>query len=841
MEGFFDLILPNTGLRCLASPNGRGLQHLFSATNGDLARAAAMLDHKAGRTVYHACATFKEAGRRTQSNVAAVRSFWMDIDVGPSKPYAKFSHAVKAVYAFCDTVGIVRPYVVKSGVGVHAYWPCDRDMSPAEWKVAAQLLKEAAKRYGLGQDPSRTADEASILRPVGTTHRKGEPKPVIMAVEGTITTLMAFQTALAGWLGESDPAAPAGIDGLGAPPAGLGFTCTNNDLSGGMDYPPTYAAKIAEKCGVMALMRDTKGNIDQPTWYGALGVIAFCEDRDIAHEWSNGHPQYSHAETEAKLAQASKFKPTTCSKLSDALPNICAACPHNGKIASPIGLGMVAARAGNSASAPTPLPRKNLPVPPFEDQFLPVPLRRWAKDLADTHPGPYDFAGTNVLVVAGALLGNRLGLNFKRQTLWVETPNAWGMCIGDVSAMKTPMLTPFTGALVRLDAEADKAHQAALQQYLANKVAHEAVEGQIARNAKAAANVGKPYTPPPLSLPPERPEPRRTHTGDTTYEALGMLCKHNPTGVLVVQDELSGWLGHLSKEENRVARAFFLSGHTGQQSYRLNRIGRGELNLPRFCLSVVGNIQPPLLHRLLIDAARNGFGADGLAQRFGMMTFPDPLNQQDLVDVRGDLHAAGIGEQALRTLAATDPAKVGAVVPLGGGIPYLTLSPEASRVFQSWYRWQSRESQDADQSAAYRDHVRKLPKVVATVALTTQLLEHEGGEITGSVMERAVAAALYYAAHARRVYTLANDPSYEPAQLIARRISAGEVVGTLTARQVQRWNWSGCHNAQRANEVLSALEDYGWLVRLPQPKNDTGGRPTIKWEVHPGARGAKWE
>ncbi|HYG25795.1 MAG TPA: DUF3987 domain-containing protein [Caulobacteraceae bacterium] len=240
-------------------------------------------------------------------------------------------------------------------------------------------------------------------------------------------------------------------------------------------------------------------------------------------------------------------------------------------------------------------------------------------------------------------------------------------------------------------------------------------------------------------------------------------------------------------------------------------------------------------------AARNGTGADGLAQRFGMMTFPDPLEHRDLVDLRGDSQAAAVGQQALRRLASIDPPTAGAVIPLGGGVPYLNLSEDASNSFQEWYRWQLRESQDLNHSAAYRDHVRKLPKVIATVALTTQLLEHGGGDIAGCVMDRAVAAVNYYAAHARRVYAFASDPSHEPAQMIARRISAGEVTGTLTARQAHRWNWSGCEDAYRAREVLSTLEEYGWLNRLPQVTSASGGRPTTRWEVHPAARGAPWE
>ncbi|HYG26602.1 MAG TPA: hypothetical protein VD906_06835, partial [Caulobacteraceae bacterium] len=157
----------------------------------------------------------------------------MDIDVGEGKPYAKRSEALKAVVAFSDAVDLPRPYVVRSGDGLHIYWPLDLDIAPGEWKPAAQMLKEAAKRHGLAQDPSRTADEASILRPVGSTHRKADPKPVKMVMDGQVTTFEVVQAVLAAYLGVQAPVA------LGTLPAGLP-QALNSDLSGGMEYPPAF-------------------------------------------------------------------------------------------------------------------------------------------------------------------------------------------------------------------------------------------------------------------------------------------------------------------------------------------------------------------------------------------------------------------------------------------------------------------------------------------------------------------------------------------------------------------------------------------------------------------------
>jgi hypothetical protein len=133
-------------------------------------------------------------------------------------------------------------------------------------------------------------------------------------------------------------AGPDPFDKLGPAPAGVGKG--SSDLTAGVGFDPSSALLIADNCAIMGKMRDTRGNIDQPTWYGALGVLAqTVEAPAIAHEWSKGHPNYSKAETDTKLAQAGQFPPTTCDKLGEQWSDVCKACPHFGQIKSPIVLG----------------------------------------------------------------------------------------------------------------------------------------------------------------------------------------------------------------------------------------------------------------------------------------------------------------------------------------------------------------------------------------------------------------------------------------------------------------------------------------------------------------------
>lgn len=341
---FFDVIMPSAGQRCLAIPwKGKSFYHVWGADNAWLATASQRIDQRHQKDIYFAVATFKDQSSREQTNVEAVRSFWVDLDVGPTKPYRSARDAAAAILAFAAKLGLARPFLVASGVGVHCYWPMAVDMDGPTWTATAAILKAALTVEGVGQDPSRTSDRSTVLRPPGTHHRKREPKLVRVALEGAVMQLVDFQTALLPYAGSvrqqsarSDFSLPEG--------GPAGDTLFDNDaLGGGLERPTSDPELVADQCAIIGMVRDTRGNVDQPTWYQSLAVIAKTTGgRALAHEWSSGHPQYSYAETEKKLDQheAKHGGATTCVAVGGQHPTICAACPHAGKVKTPWALGM---------------------------------------------------------------------------------------------------------------------------------------------------------------------------------------------------------------------------------------------------------------------------------------------------------------------------------------------------------------------------------------------------------------------------------------------------------------------------------------------------------------------
>src|SRR4030095_6451295 len=74
--------------------------------------------------------------------------------------------------------------------------------------------------------------------------------------------------------------------------------------------------------------------------------------------------------------------------------------------------------------------------------------------------------------------------------------------------------------------------------------------------------------------------PTRFYTNDSTVEKLGALLNENPAGLLLIRDELAGWLRTLEKPGREGDREFFLEAWNGVGDFYVDRIGRGTLHIP---------------------------------------------------------------------------------------------------------------------------------------------------------------------------------------------------------------------------------------------------------------------
>lgn len=297
-------------------------------------------------SVFHACSSYVDGtlgfGLRFANNVAAVKSYWLDLDVGADNPkkYPTQQAAVEDLVRFCTDADLPIPIMVNSGYGLHAYWPLSESILRDRWHRQAVRLKAVTEKLKLKVDPARTADAASVLRTPGTYNRKKPTTPMLVEVINEDPVLDIFP-------GDFERA----LDNICAK-LKINPKDRPKKLNEGADVISVSNADanlIALKCNQLRLMKDSKGaSQDEPTWYATLGVLKHCRDGDtIAHEWGSGHQSYTVDGTDAKMEQAREaFEGATrCEKFQSVNASGCEGCPFIGQINSPISLGLVIAEA----------------------------------------------------------------------------------------------------------------------------------------------------------------------------------------------------------------------------------------------------------------------------------------------------------------------------------------------------------------------------------------------------------------------------------------------------------------------------------------------------------------
>jgi hypothetical protein len=361
---FLHLILPRAGWRC-ARNGWRGtwpgwhdkvgtseepLSNVFCVD--DQALVDRCLLAAGYNSSFFVTATFKERGTAPQpgkegkdyagrENIHSRKCFHGDLDVGPvgsKKPYRSFEQAKDALLQVCQSLSLPKPILVKSGSGLHWYWPLKDPITNVNaWELYADGVIAALQEAGV--EPDKCNDATRILRLPGTiNHKRGQRLPVSLDAWGdgavALKVLDRFKGLVTGYTchrpATKRPERPDWSI-LGPAPEWLVArqrTRPPEWLASLRWRPLASAFTVAERCKQMNVFANTRGNVSEPEWYAGLGVLAYCSDGErLAHEWSAGHPNYSSDETQSKYEQASELRaPSTCERFRK-LNNLCASCP----------------------------------------------------------------------------------------------------------------------------------------------------------------------------------------------------------------------------------------------------------------------------------------------------------------------------------------------------------------------------------------------------------------------------------------------------------------------------------------------------------------------------------
>ena len=186
IEEFLAKILPRSGIYMLFLTREKKNFHRSYTNINTMASAVDWFDNS-GFSVYHACGSFHTEESRKAENTAHFRSFFLDLDCGlqkanKGKGFIDKATACNVLKDFCKKLNLPKPTIIDSGGGFHIYWALQDDIEADEWLSVATKLKQLTKFHKFTADDARTADRASLLRPVGAKNLKYSPTRQVKAL-----------------------------------------------------------------------------------------------------------------------------------------------------------------------------------------------------------------------------------------------------------------------------------------------------------------------------------------------------------------------------------------------------------------------------------------------------------------------------------------------------------------------------------------------------------------------------------------------------------------------------------------------------------------------------------
>ncbi|WP_142415766.1 YfjI family protein [Bartonella massiliensis] len=473
-----------------------------------------------------------------------------------------------------------------------------------------------------------------------------------------------------------------------------------------------------------------------------------------------------------------------------------------------------------------------LPVEPFKVYLLPTPLIDYVYDVSDMQQSSIDFVAISALCGLAAVIGNGVRIAPKQYANWEIVPNLWGAIVGQPSTMKTPTME---AALAPLYAFQEEWHQEWIKQKKQQetkdilieldkrekkKQAYKALKDQDEEHALALLSQALEHK---ESDDDDTLNKRRLIVNDVTVEKLGELLKENPRGLLLVRDELSGFLTNLERKEYQSDRSFYLTAFNGNKPYTYDRIERGTIHIPNATLSVIGGIQPSRIIPV-IQAMHRGINDDGLLQRFQMLVFPDERKEREWVDKPFKQKAWENYQEVFRSLYDK---------PLGSPKHPITIrfSAEAQEMFREWWENFQKTTKGENFSESLQAHLLKMDKTIPTLALIFELCEGGRFEINRNALERALYWEKYLISHAKRLYAAHDTLIAERAKLIVERCDY--LPDGFTSRDVYKRNWKCLKDNGTVKQALELLCCCNYIREISGDNNSQGGRPTIRYEWNP--------
>jgi hypothetical protein len=453
----------------------------------------------------------------------------------------------------------------------------------------------------------------------------------------------------------------------------------------------------------------------------------------------------------------------------------------------------------------------------------------WIAGAAKAASAPFDYVAVSLLTSCSAVIANarwpQAGAG------WKEPPILWAALVGSPSSGKSPALDAAMDLVRYSEDQMAFGFDERLREFEAERTAANARRDEWERAVRTAIKDGS--LPPPMPADATCPEEivrPRVRVADATTEKLGALAACHERGLLLVRDELSGWLGAFDKYGGGGADRAFAIEMYGGRSYVIDRMkNHSPLMIPRLSISVVGGIQPDKLAELISGPD------DGLIARF-LWCWPAQDGDFSLCREAPDYGGAKRAFARLLDLKMFADEQ-GNPQPL-----IIRLESDAEDLLEDFARRMKRAAVDACNAYAgalgkARGHVLRLGAVIEYLWWSGSGDTHEPEIISYEAVRSAVIVMeQYFLPMAERAFGDASLPAADRNAIdIIKSLRAHEA-DRFNARELRRKLGGPLREAQAVDAACAVLEEAG-LIR---PVIQGGGhRPRKDFHVNPRVFGSE--
>ena len=527
--------------------------------------------------------------RGVETGVVAIPGFWFDFDLWTPERKKKelrsqYPQDRESLLKFMNGCLHDPTIMIDTGGGFHAFWILDKPLlisSEEDLKEVKALSKRWQNRiihYGrqMGWNFDNTSSLEHLMRIPGTMNQKYQKlvtKVDQAATYYSLEEIIMLIEEQENWESQKNPLDPALV-------------------------------KLVNQCAFLKHCYMDATSLLEPHWHMMTCILADQErGPELIHQMSRTYPGYNFHETERKIknAQNKSPAPITCEHLKTLFD-----CGKECEVTCPIHLlkkknGSKLSIEQNSEeedaeldleTIETAITKEKVPDVPFPWAVFPGAVGDCLNDLADTLSVQKDLTAVIALAVISSAIGSAVSYVEAKEGYTVPI-NIWLGIIGETGHKKTPTLEKMLLPVYE--------HQKSFFDQAKNPGnSTQAVQSQATKRPFSTGSAVK---------------PKSNFTTDPTMEALITLLCDNKKGILLFQDELSGFLTGFNKYKSGKGgqggdREQYLSLWSGTP-IKVDRVGK-QLYCHRPFVSILGGIQP----RKAASAFGNESFDDGLLPRF---------------------------------------------------------------------------------------------------------------------------------------------------------------------------------------------------------------------------------